>query len=88
MPSLNWKKKLVSASLVALGATGVTLGGAAAAHADTMIGLYDTQAQCLAVKVVYQSSDVARVHQQRVVAALLLAHLVHQRGDPAEPLGV
>ncbi|BET52129.1 MULTISPECIES: hypothetical protein [Streptomyces] len=57
MPSLGWKKKLVSASLVALGATGVTLGGAAAAHADTMIGLYDTQAQCLAVKVVYQSND-------------------------------
>lgn len=57
MPSLGWKKKLVSASLVALGATGVTLGGAAAAHADTMIGLYDTQAQCLAVKVVYQSGD-------------------------------
>lgn len=26
MPSLGWKKKLVSASLVALGATGVTLG--------------------------------------------------------------
>ncbi|MEV5759569.1 hypothetical protein AB0L61_22730 [Streptomyces tendae] len=57
MSHLGLKKKLVSASLVALGATGVTFGGAAAAHADTMIGLYDTQAQCLAVKVVYQSSD-------------------------------
>ncbi|MFG2547982.1 hypothetical protein ACGFY8_34410 [Streptomyces sp. NPDC048232] len=51
------KRKLVSASLVALGAAGVTVGGAAVAHADTMVGSYSTQAQCLAVKVVYQSGD-------------------------------
>ncbi|WP_241965375.1 hypothetical protein [Streptomyces sp. MH60] len=51
------KRKLVSASLVALGATGVTVGASAAAYADTMVGSYSTQAQCLAVKVVYQSGD-------------------------------
>lgn len=50
-------RKLVSASLVAFAAAGVTVGGAAAAYADTMVGSYSTQAQCLAVKVVYQSSD-------------------------------
>ncbi|MFG3110155.1 hypothetical protein [Streptomyces tendae] len=57
MTSQGLRKKLVSASMVALGVAGITAGGAAAAYADTMVGSYSTQAQCLAVKVVYQSGD-------------------------------
>ncbi|WP_282089545.1 hypothetical protein [Streptomyces tendae] len=51
------RRRLVSASLVTLSTAGVTVGAAAVAHADTMVGSYSTQARCLAVKVVHQSGD-------------------------------